>query len=71
LICVNVLVQAPQLFDALGLRRWREPQPRAGTLQLGFGTVLSRSAMPNVSREFRVSGNVPNLRPVLGLPIRF
>jgi hypothetical protein len=42
-----------------------------GTLQLGFGTVLSRSMMVNVSGEFRVSGNVPNLRLVLGLPIRF
>lgn len=42
-----------------------------GTLKLGFGTVLSRSGMLNVSGEFRVSGNVPNLRLVLGLPIRF
>jgi hypothetical protein len=42
-----------------------------GTLQLGFGTVFSRSAMLNVAGEFRVSGNVPNFRLLLGLPIRF
>jgi hypothetical protein len=42
-----------------------------GTLQVGFGTLVSRSVMLNVSGEFRVSGNVPNFRLVLGLPIRF
>ena len=42
-----------------------------GTLQLGFGTVVSRSAMLNVAGEFRVSGDVPNFRLILGLPIRF
>jgi hypothetical protein len=43
----------------------------SATLQLGFGTVLSRSMMLNVSGEFRVSGVAPNFRLVLGLPIRF
>ena len=42
-----------------------------GTLELGFGTVLSRSVMLNAGGEFRVSGQVPNFRLVLGLPIRF
>jgi hypothetical protein len=42
-----------------------------GSLQLGVGAILSRSAMLNVSGEFRVSGAVPNFRLVLGLPIRF
>jgi uncharacterized protein (AIM24 family) len=42
-----------------------------GTLQLGFGTVITRSVMLNVSGEFRVSGAAPNVRLVLGLPIRF
>jgi len=42
-----------------------------GTLQLGFGTVLSRRLMLNVSGEFRVSGALPNFRLVLGVPIRF
>jgi hypothetical protein len=42
-----------------------------GTLQLGFGTVFSRSAMLNLSGEFRVSGALPNFRLVLGVPIRF
>ena len=42
-----------------------------GTLELGFGTVLSRRVMLNVGGEFRVSGPVANFRLVLGLPIRF
>lgn len=42
-----------------------------GTLELGFGTVLSRRVMLNLGGEFRVSGPVPNFRLVLGFPIRF
>ena len=42
-----------------------------GTFQLGFGTMLTRSLMLNVSGEFRSSGPVPNFRLILGLPIRF
>jgi len=42
-----------------------------GTLQIGFGTILSRSVMLNVSGDFRVTGNVPNFRLNASLPIRF
>lgn len=42
-----------------------------GTIQLGFGTILTRRLMLNVSGEFRTAGPVPNFRLVLGLPIRF
>jgi hypothetical protein len=42
-----------------------------GTLQVGFGTVLTRSAMVNLSGDFRVTGNVPNFRLNASLPIRF
>jgi hypothetical protein len=42
-----------------------------GTFQLGFGTLLTRRLMLNVSGEFRTAGPVPNFRLVLGLPIRF
>lgn len=42
-----------------------------GSFQLGFGTVLTRRVMLNVSGEFRAAGPLPNFRLVLGLPIRF
>jgi hypothetical protein len=42
-----------------------------GTLQVGVGTVLSRSALLNVAGDFRVTGNVPNFRLSVSLPIRF
>lgn len=42
-----------------------------GTLELGFGTVLTRRLMLNAGGEFRLSGSVPNFRLVFGLPIRF
>lgn len=42
-----------------------------GTLQVGFGTILTRSTMLNLSGEFRVTGNVPNFRLNASLPIRF
>ena len=42
-----------------------------GTIQLGFGTVLTRRLMLNVSGEFRTSGPVPNFRLTIGLPFRF
>lgn len=43
----------------------------SSALQLGFGTVLSRSAMLNVGADLRVSGGLPDFRLLLGLPIRF
>jgi len=43
----------------------------SGTLQIGLGTVLSKSAMLSLGGEFRFSGNVPNFRLSLALPIRF
>lgn len=43
----------------------------AGTLQLGVGTVLTRNALLNVAGDFRVSGNAPNFRLTVSLPIRF
>ena len=42
-----------------------------GTLQFGFGTVLTRRLMLNVAGEFRASGPAPNFRLLFGLPIRF
>jgi hypothetical protein len=42
-----------------------------GTLQMGFGTVLTRNLMLNFSGEFRVSGNVPDFRLTATLPYRF
>src|SRR5712692_2789198 len=42
-----------------------------GTLQIGFGSILTRRVMLNVSGEFRVSGSVPNFRLTATLPIRF
>jgi hypothetical protein len=43
----------------------------AGTLQLGVGTVLTRSVLLNVSGEFRVAGSAPNFRLIVSLPVRF
>jgi hypothetical protein len=42
-----------------------------GTLQIGVGTVLSRNVLLNVAGDIRVTGNVPNFRLTLSLPIRF
>ena len=42
-----------------------------GTLQIGVGTVLSGNVLLNVSGELRVTGNVPNFRLGVSLPIRF
>jgi hypothetical protein len=42
-----------------------------GTLQIGVGTVLSRNVLLNIAGDIRVTGNVPNFRLTLSLPIRF
>lgn len=42
-----------------------------GTLQIGFGTILTRRVLLNVSADFRVTGDVPNFRLSATLPIRF
>jgi len=42
-----------------------------GTLQIGLGAIVTRSVMLNLGGEFRFSGNVPNFRLSLGVPIRF
>jgi hypothetical protein len=42
-----------------------------GTLQIGVGTILTRSMLLNISGEFRVTGNVPNFRLTATLPVRF
>lgn len=42
-----------------------------GTLQIGFGTVLSRRVLLNVSGEMRLTGAVPDFRLGVTLPVRF
>lgn len=41
------------------------------TLQIGVGTVLSRNVLLNVAGDIRVTGNVPNFRLTVSVPIRF
>ena len=42
-----------------------------GTFALGFGKVLTRRVLLNVSSELRVTGAVPDLRLAITLPVRF
>jgi hypothetical protein len=42
-----------------------------GTLQVGFGTILTRRVMLNLSADLRVTGEVPNFRLNAAMPIRF
>jgi len=42
-----------------------------GTLQLGFGRILTRRAMLNLAADLRVTGEVPDFRLSVALPIRF
>jgi len=46
------------------------PSP-TGTLQIGVGTVLTRNTLLNVNGDIRLTGNVPNLRLSVSLPVRF
>lgn len=52
-------------------QRVPESDTVAGTLQIGFGTILTRGMILNVSGDFRVTGNVPDFRLTATLPIRF
>lgn len=42
-----------------------------GTLQVGFAAVLTRRVMLNVTTDVRLSGDVPNFRLGISLPVRF
>jgi hypothetical protein len=42
-----------------------------GTLQVGFGTIVTRRVMLNLSADLRVTGEVPNFRLNAAIPIRF
>lgn len=48
-----------------------ESDDMLGTLQIGVGTILTRRAMLNLSADLRVTGEVPNLRLNVTLPVRF
>lgn len=52
-------------------QRVPESDTVAGTLQIGFGTILTRGMILNVSGDLRVTGNVPDFRLSAALPIRF
>jgi hypothetical protein len=52
-------------------QRVAESDTVLGTLQVGFGTILTRRAMLNLSADLRVTGEVPNFRLNAALPIRF
>lgn len=67
-VAVNISSVAAARVDG---QRVPDSDTVMGTLEIGFGTVLSRRVMLNLGGEFRVSGPVPNFRLVLGLPIRF
>jgi hypothetical protein len=67
-LAVNLTFQGAAQIDG---QRAPDSDAVLGTLQVGFGTVLSRSAMLNLGGEFRFSGPVPNFRLTVGLPVRF
>jgi len=69
---VNIGLNLAFVDDA---RRNGQPVPDSdtvlGTFQVGFGVVLSRSVLLNVSGDFRVTGDVPDFRLTVSLPMRF
>jgi hypothetical protein len=67
-LAVNLAFQGAAQVDG---QRVADSDTMLGTLQVGFGTVLSRSVMLNLGGEFRFSGPVPNFRLTVGLPVRF
>ena len=67
-LAVNVTFQGAAEVDG---QRVPDSDTVLGTLQVGFGTLLSSSMMLNVGGEFRFSGPVPNFRLTVGLPFRF
>jgi hypothetical protein len=58
---------------ATRLNGQRVPESDAvlGTLQIGFGTILSRRSILNVTGEFGLTAGVPDFRVNVALPIRF
>lgn len=67
-LAVNLTFQGAAQIDG---QRVPDSDTVLGTLQVGFGTLLSRSVMLNLGGEFRFSGPVPNFRLTVGLPFRF
>lgn len=79
----SILAAAPDTSVNVGLnlgfvraarldgQRVPESDTVLGTLQIGFGTMLTRRLLLNLSGDFRVTGNVPNFRLSATLPIRF
>jgi len=67
-VAANVFSVAATRLDG---ERVPDSDAMPATLELTFGTVLSRRVMLNVGGEFRVSGPVPNFRLFFGLPFRF
>jgi hypothetical protein len=48
-----------------------ESDTTLGVFQIGVGTILTRRTMLNVSADLRVTGEVPDFRLSLTLPVRF
>jgi hypothetical protein len=79
----GILAASPQTAVNIGLNLSFEKATRfngqplpdseatAASLQIGVGTVLSRSTLVNVTGDFRLTGNLPNFRLGVTLPIRF
>jgi hypothetical protein len=79
----SILAASPETSANVGLnlgfvratrldgQRIPESDTVLGTLQIGFGTILTRRVLLNISGDFRVTGNVPNFRLSATLPIRF
>jgi hypothetical protein len=79
----SILAASPETSAKVGLNlgfvratrldgeRVPESDTVLGTLQIGFGTILTRRVLLNVSGDFRVTGDVPNFRLSATLPIRF
>jgi hypothetical protein len=79
----SILAASPETSANVGLnlgfvratrldgQRIPESDTVLGTLQIGFGTIVTRRVLLNVSGDFRVTGNVPNFRLSATLPIRF
>lgn len=79
----GVLAARPDTSLSLGLnlafvratrldgQRVPESDTVLGVLQLGFGTIVTRRVMLNLSAELRVTGEVPNFRLNAAIPFRF
>jgi len=79
----SILAASPETSANVGLnlgfvratrldgQRIPESDTVLGTLQIGFGTILTRRVLLNISGDFRVTGDVPNFRLSATLPVRF